>query len=661
MKRFLLWVSLSLVVLLTACGGGGGSAGSTASGSTGTGSTGSGSTGSGSTTITPTVVVSVVNSLGSITNKISVGSSFFARATVTGANGLPVVGRLVNFTVGDASKVVLSDLTALTNSAGVASVSISPVAVSSSGATVLGASALINSVSYLGQYDFEISAGSLSLSSISAGATNLASAGNTNLSTTALLGGTPSSLPISVVYKASCGSINGQVSSSGVAVTTNGSGIALASYESIDVSGNLCNGLIRIDATTVGLLTASSLTITVAPPVANAISYIGATPSRIFVSGSGALERSEVKFKVFSGASALQNVSVTFSLVTNPSGVGIGSAGALAPVTVVSNSLGEVSVSVFSGTQPGPVKLRAHLVSNSSIFAESQNLTVASGPPSQRFMDLSVSVFNIEGWAISGITTKLTVRVADRQGNSVEDGTIVNFTAEGGQVASSCATVRVNDISSCSVDFTSQNPRPAGGRVSVLAFLEGTKDYVDLNGNNRYDPGVDTLINLGDAYRDDNEDSVYSAASDGFIVSRGGATACTGGSAPVPSRENTCDSSLSTTVRRQTVILFSSTQPDIEVTYLATDGLDAKIRSRDNTLLPMPAGTIVTAEASGGTCAVDKQFGSPVVNVLPGTNPNADLATDFSVTLKNCALGNIIFINVTSPSGLKTTQGFRIL
>ncbi len=648
-----------LAALLVACGGGGGSAGT----SSGSGSTGGSSTTTGTTTVvvsTPTVSVSVINSFGSVTNKVSVGASFFARAIVTDADGKPVSGRLVNFTVGDASKVVLGGSTALTNSSGIASVSLSPATVSSTGATVLGASALVSSVSYLGQFDFEVSAGNLTLSPMTAGAINLDSAGNTNLSITALLGGIPTSLPVSVVYKATCGSINGQTSPSGVAVTTNGSGVAPASYASLDTAGNLCSGPVRVDASTAGLTTASSLTLTVAAPIANAISFLSATPSRIFVTGSGALERSEIKFKVFSGASALPNVNVRFSVVTNPLGLGIGSTGSLIPVVVVSNGSGEASVSVFSGTQPGPVRLRAELVSNPTVFAESQNLTVASGPPSQRFMDLSVSVFNIEGWAVSGTNTKLTVRVADRQGNSVEDGTIVNFTSEGGQVASSCSTIRINDISSCSVDFSSQNPRPTGGRVSVLAFLEGTKDYVDLNGNNRYDAGIDTLINQGDAYRDDNENGTYSAISDGFVISRGGATACAGSSAPYPSRLDTCDATLSTTVRQQTTILFSSSEPLIDVTSNEPDLFEAQIRSLNNTLLPMPAGTVVSAEASGGTCSVDKQFGSPVVNVLPGTNPNADLSTTFRATLRTCVPGNTIFVNVTAPGGLKTTQSFRI-
>ena len=47
---------------------------------------------------------------------------------------------------------------------------------------------------------------------------------------------------------------------------------------------------------------------------------------------------------------------------------------------------------------------------------------------------------------------------------ALDHAKVVNFTAEGGQVAGSCATALVNNLSQCSVNFQSQNPRPADGR-----------------------------------------------------------------------------------------------------------------------------------------------------------------------------------------------------
>jgi hypothetical protein len=275
-------------------------------------------------------------------------------------------------------------------------------------------------------------------------------------------------------------------------------------------------------------------------------------------------------------------------------------------------------------------------------------------------MSLSTETFNIEGWGFDGASTQLTVRIADRQGNAVEDGTVINFTAEGGQVARSCATARINGISSCAVSFITQNPRPVGGRVSVLAYTAGTKDYVDANGNNRYDAGTDTLGNIGDAYRDDNENGTYDASGIGeFLIPRLGTDLCAGAGAPFPARANTCDASLATTVRQQTVILFSSTIPVLDVSSATAIGITFQLRSRDNLLLPLPAGSVFSVKTTDLTantkaCAIDQIFGTPVANVQPGTDPTADLATTGSVTLQNCASGDSVAITVTVPSGLKT-------
>jgi hypothetical protein len=259
----------------------------------------------------------------------------------------------------------------------------------------------------------------------------------------------------------------------------------------------------------------------------------------------------------------------------------------------------------------------------------------------------------LEGWAVDGTSTTLTVRLADRQGNAVEDGTVINFTAEGGQVARSCATTRTANISSCSVTFVTQNPRPAGGRASVLAYTEGTKDYVDVNGNNIFDTG-DTLVQIGDAYRDDNESNVFDAGE--FVVPRGASGACTGAGGAFPSKSNTCDGGLATTVRQQAVLLFASTTPAISSVSATRSNLSFKLHSSDNLLLPMPAGTRVTATTSPTTCLIDNIAGAPLADARPTPGrPLEDLATTVALSLSGCAAGNAVTITVTAPSGLATT------
>lgn len=645
---------LLLAALMTACGGGGGSPGVTPGGG-GTGGTG---TGGGSTpTGTPTVTVSIVDAAGADGSRISLGQSYAAKATVRDKAGAAVANRLVTFDVSNTAIATLTPSSALTDASGVAQVAIAPTSITALGAATLSAAAEVDGGSVAGKVDFAVTSSSLALSPITLGSTTLSAGGNTSLAVTALIGGSPASgVPVNVTFSTSCGRINGTGSS--FSTTTNGSGVASAVYSAVNGDGTLCSGAVTLTASSAGT-SARTATINVTVPVANAIAFVSATPQQIYVAGSGALEQSVVSFKVMSGATPLSNVPVRFSILVNPGGVGLNSSGSPAEVTATTDAAGQVSASVFSGTIPGPVKVRAALESDPTVFAETQNLNVSSGPPSQRFMSLSVSTFNIEGWGRDGTPTTLTVRLADRQGNPVENGTVVNFTAEGGQVASSCATTKANGISSCSVDFISQNPRPAGGRVSILAFASGTKDYVDVNGNNRYDAGTDTLIPIGDAYRDDDENHAFAAGE--FLVPRGGTASCPGAGAPFPSRANTCDASLATTVRQQAVIFYSSSSPLLEVVSESTSLVDFRLMSIDNPKLPLPAGTTVSVDAGDTTpgneqgCAIDKLFGSTVPNVTPNADPSVAQPTSHSVTLKGCASGDILSINVKVPSGLETT------
>lgn len=673
-----------LVAGLAACGGGGGNPGSTVGGG-GTGGSGGGGTGGdtdgGALTDTPTLVVTIVNQTGVAVNSISVGGGFVASATLRDATGAVVPNTVVTFDLNGASIATLAPTTALTNaSSGVAEVAIAPASISSVGAATLSAAAEISGVAVTGRVDFSVSAASLTLSAITVGAIDLPSAGNTSLATTALVGGVASAgVPVNVTYRASCGRIN-NLESTG-SVTTSGDGVATAVYTAVAPDGSLCSGIVRVSASSPGAAQPQEVVLNIAAPSASAVTFVSATPAQIFVAGSGAVEQSIVRFRVLSTTgAAMPNERVLFSLITNPGGVGIGTANSTTSIDSTTDSQGVASMSVFSGTIPGPLALRAQLASNAAIFAESQNLTVASGPPSQQRMSLSVETFNIEGANIDGSRTLLTVRIADRQGNAVVDGTVVNFTSEpGGQVTRSCATARGADgLSKCSVTFESQAIRPADGRVSVLAHTEGTKEFIDAPPNNNiFDPGTDTLIQLGDAYRDDNEDGLFTVGE--FRIPRNVSGAeCANAGAPFPSIAGSCDMLLATTVRQQaTILLASSSAALINVAINRVDAtvqisgvtqtisvpvaVDVRIGSADYPLLPMPAGTTVAMTAvdsndsDGAACTISfGPTGSPIPNIAPGNVPTANLATRHNVSLRNCRPGDDLRVTVRAPSGLTT-------
>jgi hypothetical protein len=635
---------------------------------------------SGGANVTPTIVVSLVLATPSTTNTIGT-SGDKAQAVVRDASGTLLGNKLVTFSL-NTTQAKLSSLTALTDSFGVATVNIASAIGSSAGAATLTGAAVVSGISINATQDFAYTGASIALSAITAGGVSipapatLTSGGATPLYLTA----TPATA-VNVTITASCGSINGSSGSFGK--TSSGAGIVdNLTYVAVQSDGTPCQGPVQINATT-GTTSSPTLTITVDAPVASIVTYVGSTLTQMFIQGTGAATDSVLTFKVLTATGTpSQNTTVAFTIQNNPGGVVTDNTSA------ITDSAGLVTVKVSSGAKPGPVKIRAQIASGA--YAESQNLTVASGPPSQRYVSVSVSTFNIEGQNIDGTPTTITVRLADRQGNPVQDGTIVNFTASGGQVPRSCATALVNGVSGCSVIWVSQNPRPTNGRVAVLAYAVGEKDYFDWDGSNTFDASKDLLLEMGDLYRDDNEDAVYSAggitagefylslpviapvvkAPSTVSTNATGVTAtvnCQAAGAPTPSAGgSTCArapitgyGSLPTMVRQQVMLLNSSSHAaPVTTTTLTRTQIGFHVWSKDNPKLPMPAGTTVAAiSASNPTaCKVNNVAPATVGNVDPGTDPTIDLAGGLgsiihTVLLSGCSLGDVVNITITSPSG----------
>jgi len=399
---------------------------------------------------------------------------------------------------------------------------------------------------------------------------------------------------------------------------------------------------------------------------------VSALPSAIYVQGSGSTTQSILKFLVLDGTGLpYANASVTATITTNPGGVGLGAANSMSDLSLQSDSLGYVKFTIYAGTLPGPVQVKVKL--SDTAYAYSNNITVQSGPPAQDRLSLSVGTFNIEGQDIDGITTSLTVRVADRQGNAVPDGTVINFTSSGGQVQPSCATTRTNGISGCSVTFSSQAPRATNGRVSVLAFAEGVKNFTDANKNNVFDSG-DTLFDIGDAYRDDNEDGEYQAGE--FVIPRGGGKTCPTSYWGTPSRAGSCDSTTSATTVRSQAVLFMATSAAVltKDSLVSVSSSIQMLTFRANSTtscadgskcLPMAAATRFTADTTDATaCTAGAVVGVTVPSVSPTSDLNMQLGTLHSVLLtaadgKSCS-GLSVRVTATSPSGLGTIVPFLL-
>ena len=642
-KNILNMVGGLLLVALVGCGGGGGSAGTPAGGS------GSGNPiGPGTGVVgTPTLIVEVRDANNSVTSSIGGGGISTAAAKLLDASGKPVVGRLVTFT----SDVALVKLTpasgsVLTDSNGVASIQISPLSLTVSGAGSIKATAQLGAVSVTGGTDFQVSATNLALRSLNVGSPTLAAFGNRAISVQVTANGAPVTSPVPVLFTASCGSVSPS------SANTDGAGIASASYKADAVS---CAGTnVSISASSAGA-TPLSGQIFVLPTVATNIQFVSTAPEIIYLRDSGAATQAVVTFKVVDSTGNPQpNQALVISLVNSGPGISIETLGSSTQVTKTSDSAGNVSVAIFSGTVPTPVQVKAALAANPSIVTTSGILTVASGRPTQKAASIASEKFSIEGDNTDGETTAITLRLADRQGNPVPDGIVVNFVSQSGAMIPPICVIS-GGTSQCKSDLRSQGTRTANGRVSVLAYVQGEEDFVDLNRNNVYDAG-EPFTDLGNAFRNGIANfgpNPYQVSD--FSVPRAGAVNCAGGENGIP---NTCDGVWGTNeVRKQIIVVFASSKasfgspsfaaptgsPTAFVSGFEVDVFDSKGNS-------MPTGSLVAAEKVSGLdqCSVKKTLPSTILNTVG--------ATPVIVDLEKCQSGDVIAITVTTPSTKTSTR-----
>ncbi|MGI2207750.1 Ig-like domain-containing protein [Shewanella baltica] len=351
--------------------------------------------------------------------------------------------------------------------------------------------------------------------------------------------------PSSISFSSDCTNSNSATLDTPV---TTLSGNASSTFQDTSCSGN-SERSDQIIATTVAgnqTLTAN-FPFTLQRQTLASLSFESAEPAQIRIKGAGgtgASESSLVSFKVTSanGQPAAQQ-EVSFSLDTVVGGLSF--ANGTANAQSLTNSQGIASVRVLSGTVPTPVRVVATAIDADTkevITSQSEQLTVNTGLPQQLGFSLSTTVFNPEAGDFNGETATITIRASDSFGNPAPDDTAVNFTTEGGGITSPCLTKN----GTCSVVWTSQTARVPDHRITILAYALGHETFFDTNGNNIFDDadiskdingtpvtdlacltrsgvakkctgnGMDIeaylpsgFSDLGDAFRDDNEDGIW--------------------------------------------------------------------------------------------------------------------------------------------------------
>lgn len=255
---------------------------------------------------------------------------------------------------------------------------------------------------------------------------------------------------------------------------------------------------ITASATIGGTRLTAQGTVVVAPAELGAIAFISADPATISFNGSGLTEASRVTFEVRdSTGNPLRNQTVNFSLSTKVGGI------TLSQDSAVSGADGKVATVVQAGTIPTPVRVKA-TVADTNVSTQSSVLTISTGIADADSFSIAVETLNPEAYNYDGVTDKVTVHLADRFNNPVPDGTAVSFMTEGGSIEPRCQTTK----GECTVTWQSQNPRPANGRVTILAYVIGEESFTDTDGNGVFNAG-DTFTDLGEPYEDKNEDGAY--------------------------------------------------------------------------------------------------------------------------------------------------------
>jgi hypothetical protein len=445
---------------------------------------------------------------------------------------------------------------------------------------------------------------------------------------------------------------------------TTTSGTATATYSATGCSGN---DTITATAVVDDVPLTATAQVTVAAATVGSIQFVSAAPDNIGLLGTGGVGRQEtstVRFAVTdSTGGPVSGATVDFSLNTTIGGI------QMTPTTATSDALGEVQTVVSAGSVATSVRVTATVVPSSPVIAaQSDQLTITTGIPDNDSVSLSMGCVNIEGWNLDGTTTDVTVRMSDRYNNPVPDNTAVTLHAEGGQIGGSCLTTTTpaDGAGVCSVTFVSQNPRPADGRISILATAIGEESFIDNDADGFFN-NTDVPIEIGEPYRDDNESGTYNLgevfsdfnsnglrddATHADYVNFNGLL-CDSMTALCSPNETLFVSDTGVVVVSGSGAVFSHLPAGVLDITGGTASVTVTIGDVNNQ--PMAGGTTIEAEASNGTLV-----GPDSYTVSCSTN-NGPLDYVFTVEPDTTPSTSPLTITVTSPSGIISIYNISVM
>jgi hypothetical protein len=482
--------------------------------------------------------------------------------------------------------------------------------------------------------------GSAFSSGILSVATSSLSAGGSTTVTATLVdsAGNPYTTPVDVTFVSTCLATGNATLTSPV---TTVAGLAVSTYRAVG-----CTGTDVITATaTVGSDTLSATgSVTVASAAVGSIEYVSASPSVIAIKGTGGAETSNVSFKVLDQSGGpVSGQEVTFDIDTHLGGLQI------TPTSGTTDANGLVQTVVQSGTTKTGVRVTA-TVTSTGISTQSDGLVVSTALADEDSFSLSASILSPEAYDYDGVVSTITARLADRYNNPVPDNTAVSFYTDGGSITGSCTTVG----GSCSVNWTSQNPRPATtGRVHILAVAKGEESFVDKNGNGIFDSG-DTFTDIPEAFEDDNEDDTY-VAGERYIDQNGNLThdGADGKFNGVLCQHPTLCGTTSINVYKNLVLVMSGSalavnvaDPSLSVTAGSKASASTTITIEDARGQRPPAGTTIEIAKSNGTILTPDSF------TVPDSSSNGPIGYGLTIAGDGTTSSGLVTVKVTTPKGV---------
>jgi hypothetical protein len=302
----------------------------------------------------------------------------------------------------------------------------------------------------------------------------------------------------------------------------------------------------------------------------------------------------------------------------------------------------------------------------------SRAFSLAVGAPTYGTGASTFACPNIEAYTQDLIPVPVTTQLADRYNNPAPDGTAVSFTTDGGHIVGSCTTPLQNPgDGACKVTWTSANPRPqpnfdtpallAAGRVTILATAIGEESFTDVNASGFWQPG-DPFDDLGEPYRDDNENGQYDSGEYFLDYNQDGKwNSGTGSFVGITCSGITAGSTCSTStlaIGVSATIIMSTGNAQItpigvsgQVTHGGSTSITFNVKDLNGN--PMAAGTTVSVTADSGVGTISTSTASFTI----GCQVNIG-GTNFTSTVIGAASpgsGNVT-ITVVSPGSKSQTQ-----